>query len=296
MAGSFFLFGCKGRPVQIAEGRSVELLGAPPARQKRLSNNSRCCIMVKIEKAAPAFFRDGRPNAGGAVLNIRFYNARILAMEGGSFEVTEGELWTEGNRISYVGPGRESGEGDANTPAWDREIDAKGNLLMPGFKNAHTHSAMTFLRSYADDLPLFDWLNKQVFPKEAQLTGDDIYWLTKLAIMEYLTSGVTANFDMYFHPEATSKAADRKGSPSTVDRSMELTINRKTTISVRVMAFMTRRWEMARPRRVTASRPRTPARKASSSTATVPVLTPPAVEPEEPPTSIRMTDRALLES
>ena len=140
-------------------------------------------------------------------MNIRYYNARILAMEGGSFEVTEGELWTEGNRISYVGPGRESGEGDANTPAWDREIDAKGNLLMPGFKNAHTHSAMTFLRSYADDLPLFDWLNKQVFPKEAQLTGDDIYWLTKLAIMEYLTSGVTANFDMYFHPEATSKAA-----------------------------------------------------------------------------------------
>ena len=40
---------------------------------------------------------------------------------------------------------------------WDTEIDCKGNLLMPGFKNAHTHSAMTFLRSFADDVPLQQW-------------------------------------------------------------------------------------------------------------------------------------------
>ena len=41
---------------------------------------------------------------------------------------------------------------------WDEEIDAEGNLIMPGFKNAHTHSAMTFLRSYADDMKLQEWL------------------------------------------------------------------------------------------------------------------------------------------
>ena len=68
---------------------------------------------------------------------------------------------------------------------------------MPGFKNAHTHSAMTFLRSYADDYPLDQWLNTQIFPKEALLTAEDVYLLTKLGIMEYLTSGITANFDMY---------------------------------------------------------------------------------------------------
>lgn len=92
-------------------------------------------------------------------------------------------------------------------PQWDREIDACGNLLMPGFKNAHTHSAMTFLRSYADDLPLLDWLNHQVFPMEAKLEGDDIYHLSKLAILEYLTSGITANFDMYFQPELIARAS-----------------------------------------------------------------------------------------
>lgn len=136
-------------------------------------------------------------------MNIRFYHGRILSMDG-SMEVVEGEVWVEGNRISYVGPGT----GDMpDMPVWDREIDAGMNLIMPGFKNAHTHSAMTFLRSYADDLPLMDWLNHQVFPMEAKLTGEDVYWLTKLAIMEYLTSGVTADFDMYLFPEMVAQAS-----------------------------------------------------------------------------------------
>ena len=56
---------------------------------------------------------------------------------------------------------------------------------------------MTFLRSYADDMKLQEWLFDKVFPAEAKLTSDDVYHLTKLAILEYLTSGITAAFDMY---------------------------------------------------------------------------------------------------
>ncbi len=78
---------------------------------------------------------------------------------------------------------------------------------MPGFKNAHTHTAMTFLRSYADDLPLQEWLSEQVFPKEAKLTHEDIYHLCRLGIMEYLTSGITSNFDMYFAPLPGARAS-----------------------------------------------------------------------------------------
>ena len=62
---------------------------------------------------------------------------------------------------------------------WDRQINAGGNVVMPGFKDAHTHSAMTFLRSYADDLPLDKWLNEKVFPMEAKLTDDKIYEYSK---------------------------------------------------------------------------------------------------------------------
>ena len=78
---------------------------------------------------------------------------------------------------------------------------------MPGFKNAHTHTAMTFLRSFADDLPLQEWLFNRVFPKEGQLTEDSIYYLNVLGIMEYLTSGITSNFDMYFYPPKNAQAS-----------------------------------------------------------------------------------------
>ncbi|MDD2978351.1 MAG: amidohydrolase [Hespellia sp.] len=144
-------------------------------------------------------------------MNIRIYNARILTMEENR-EIFEGEIQVRGNKIAYVGPTADAknavGE-DAKVEGkvWDREIDANGNLIMPGFKNAHTHSGMTFLRSYADDLPLLDWLNQQVFPMEAKLSPEDIYHLSKLAIMEYLTSGMTANFDMYLTPDTVAQAS-----------------------------------------------------------------------------------------
>lgn len=128
-------------------------------------------------------------------MKIRFYNVRILTMEKEKFPFT-GEVWIDGNKISYVGT--TAAEDAAGKQNWDRQINGNGNLLMPGFKNAHTHSAMTFLRSYADDLPLYEWLHKQVFPMEAKLTPEDVYWLYRLAVMEYVTSGITSAFDMYF--------------------------------------------------------------------------------------------------
>lgn len=139
-------------------------------------------------------------------MNIRIYHARIITMEKDR-PVFEGEVHVKGNRIAYVGA---SLENDRET-VWDREIDAKGNVIMPGFKNAHTHSGMTFLRSYADDMSLDDWLHKQVFPREKKLTPEDIYHLSKLAILEYLTSGITANFDMYLTPDSIAKASQECG-------------------------------------------------------------------------------------
>ncbi len=136
-------------------------------------------------------------------MKIRFYNAKILTMNGNS-DIIEGELHTENDRISHIGAPMNGGE-------FDREIDVKGNLLMPGFKNAHTHTAMTFLRSYADDLPLQEWLYNRVFPMEAKLTPEYVYWLSRLGILEYLTSGITANFDMYMKTDAIADASIDSG-------------------------------------------------------------------------------------
>jgi 5-methylthioadenosine/S-adenosylhomocysteine deaminase len=126
----------------------------------------------------------------------------------GDVKVSEGELWVKKNKIAYVGS--ENAEA-AKKESWDREIDGKGNVLMPGFKDAHTHSAMTFLRSYADDLPLLDWLHKQIFPMEDKLRPEHIAPLSKLAILEYLTSGITSNLDMYYFAEEIAKASIETG-------------------------------------------------------------------------------------
>lgn len=126
---------------------------------------------------------------------IKFTNGLVLNKD---FEIESTDVYVDGGKIVKIGE---------STIKADRIYDLNGNLLMPSFKNAHTHSAMTFGRSFADDLPLSSWLNDKIFPLEAKLNGDDIYKLSKLAFLEYLTSGITACFDMYYFPENMAKAS-----------------------------------------------------------------------------------------
>ncbi len=139
-------------------------------------------------------------------MNLRFKNARILPFQTEEATIIEGELWVQDDRIAFLGDPK-----DRELPVFDREIDCKGNLILPGFKNAHTHSAMTFLRSFADDKPLHQWLHEDCFPMEAHLTGDDIYALTKLAVLEYVSGGITAAFDMYYHVDRIAECARDTG-------------------------------------------------------------------------------------
>lgn len=141
-------------------------------------------------------------------MKIRLYNARILTMEKHR-PVFWGEVWVRDERIVYVAEADrvKAGRGeDFPEIRWDRELDCNGDLLMPGFKDAHTHSAMTFLRSYADDVPLQQWLQQRVFPMEAKLSPEDIYHFATLAVLEYLTSGITSIFEMYLVPDAVGQA------------------------------------------------------------------------------------------
>ena len=136
-------------------------------------------------------------------MRILFKNARILTMK--DENIIEGNLVVIDTRIAYLGDNYQSYE------PFDRIIDCHKNLLMPGFKNAHAHSAMVFLRGKADDVPLQQWLFDICFPHEKNLKPGDVYSLNKVAYLEYLTSGITACFDYYFFMDDMVKSAEEFG-------------------------------------------------------------------------------------
>ena len=135
---------------------------------------------------------------------IRFFNGKTLRF-GGGMRISDEEVWVDGGSIVHVGPAPEE------LPEFQRQIDLKGDLLIPGFKDAHTHTAMTFLRSLADDMPLDKWLSEQVWPNESKLTGEAVYCFTRLGIMEYLSGGITSAFDMYVKNDNYAQACIDSG-------------------------------------------------------------------------------------
>lgn len=136
-------------------------------------------------------------------MRTRLYNAQIMTMA--DELIISGEIWIKHNKIEYIG------KRIASEEVFDKSINLNGNLIMPTFKNAHTHSAMTFARSYADDMPLNEWLMNKIFPLESKLTETHVYYYAMLANMEYLTSGISAVFDMYYEPEAMKRASIESG-------------------------------------------------------------------------------------
>ncbi|HAL18539.1 MAG TPA: amidohydrolase [Spirochaetaceae bacterium] len=122
----------------------------------------------------------------------------------------DADVIIEDGKIRKVA-GRSEGKVSDAASKGARIIDASGCVVMPGFKNAHTHSPMVFFRSLADDLPLERWLNEVIFPYEAKLTQDDVYFGSLLAIMEYLKNGITACQDMYFFQDSVAKAFVQAG-------------------------------------------------------------------------------------
>lgn len=136
-------------------------------------------------------------------MKILFKNARILKMTDENILI--GNLLVKDDRIAYIGKEL------PNDKDIDEVIECNGNIIMPGFKNAHTHSAMSFLRSKTDDHTLQDWLFNVVLPREALLQPGDVYEMAKISYLEYLTSGITACFDQYYSPLESAKSAEEMG-------------------------------------------------------------------------------------
>ncbi len=113
------------------------------------------------------------------------------------------DIYIEGKYIREIG--------EHLSFAADEIIDGRRKQAIPGFVNTHGHAAMTLFRGFGDDMPLMPWLKERIWPNEAKLTHEDMYWGTKLACLEMIKSGTTTFFDMYLDYHATAEAVEEMG-------------------------------------------------------------------------------------
>lgn len=113
------------------------------------------------------------------------------------------DIYIKGKEIHEIGEG-------LSFPA-DKIIDGKKMAVIPGLINGHTHAAMTLFRGFGDDMPLMPWLEQKIWPNEAKMTQEDVYWGAKLACLEMIKSGTTTFFDMYQKFKATTDATEEMG-------------------------------------------------------------------------------------
>jgi 5-methylthioadenosine/S-adenosylhomocysteine deaminase len=119
------------------------------------------------------------------------------------------EVRCEDGVIAAIGGGVEARPGEET-------LDAGGAHLLPPLVNGHTHAAMTLFRGSGGDLPLMPWLEEKIWPVEAKLDDEDVYWGARLACAEMLRSGTTRFWDMYWQPEATARAVTDAGLRATI--------------------------------------------------------------------------------
>ncbi len=138
-------------------------------------------------------------------MSVRINNGYLITANAQN-DCMEGCVIVSDGIIVYAGP-----EELAPDITVTRTINANGGIIAPGFVNTHTHVAMNLLRGYADDMALMDWLQNSIWPAEAKLDEEAVYWGTMLAIAEMVAGGITCFSDMYNFTEQIAKAANVAG-------------------------------------------------------------------------------------
>ncbi len=151
-------------------------------------------------------------------MSILIVGATVLPMTASAADTSKyytGTVGISDGRILFAGPSeavREEERLFRQIHADDLTIlDGTDRILMPGLINLHNHVSMTLLRGYADDMALMPWLNEKIWPFEAKMTAEDVYWGARLGIAEMLLGGTTTFVDMYWHADEVIRAARESG-------------------------------------------------------------------------------------
>lgn len=147
-------------------------------------------------------------------MNILIENVNILTMCDGEV-IKNGNIYIEDGKIKKISK-------DKIDFFYDKKIDGKNHLAMPGLINAHTHVGMSLFRNFSDDVELMDWLNNKIWPLEDKLTEKDVYWASLLSQAEMIMTGTTTFADMYYFEDQTIKALEKSKMRAQISRGLTL--------------------------------------------------------------------------
>ncbi len=146
-------------------------------------------------------------------MGIVIRNAMVVLPDGDEDRVGRHTLYTEGDRIAGIDSIHEGFKEDV-------VIDGEDSLVIPGLINAHTHSYMTLMRNYADDISFTDWLFNTVGPVENRMSPEDAYISSMLGQLEMIRSGTTTFNDMQMHIHQTTRAVRETGMRAVISRGL----------------------------------------------------------------------------
>ncbi|MDD7766150.1 MULTISPECIES: amidohydrolase [Anaerococcus] len=147
-------------------------------------------------------------------MNILIENVKILTMVDGEV-IKNGNIYIENEKIKKI-------TNDKIDFSYDKKIDGKNYLAMPGFVNAHTHVGMSLFRNFSDDVELMTWLNEKIWPLEDKLIEEDVYWASLLSHAEMIMTGTTSFADMYYFEDQTIKALEKSKMRAQISRGLTL--------------------------------------------------------------------------
>jgi len=189
-------------------------------------------------------------------MSIQIRNATIVTMCSRYPEPFQGDIIINKDRIEAIIPAQANTEyasEHAAAPESEMEmqiIDGTGMAVMPGLINAHQHTPMNLLKGFSDDLKLMDWLEQKMFPAEARMTAEDIYWGSKLSMAEMIRSGTTTFADMYIHMDQIAHAVTETGMRASLTRGLVFGDDRADE-RIREAIDLVERWQGGADGRIT---------------------------------------------
>ena len=150
------------------------------------------------------------------MLDLLIRNANLLQLRDESAEIlVDRDIALRRNRIDSIAPSGTIDPSGARTV-----LEARGQLAMPGFINAHAHVPMALWRGLGEDVNIESWFNDYIWHLEANLEPEDVYWGMQLGLLEMIEAGVTSVSDHYWHMDYAARAVEKAGTRALLGQAM----------------------------------------------------------------------------